>query len=176
MISNNSKNIIIRAIETSDLPCIQKWRNLKSIQPYVREYRELSYRNIETWYNSIILDNKFEFFIIEDANRLPIGITGLTYIDWINKNADLHLAIYHEEQWIDKKYSLEVLNVMLDYGFNYLNLEKIYTEIYENDKKKLNFFTSNNFSQDAILRNHYYYKGTYINSYILSLLKSEYNV
>ena len=175
MISNNSQNLTIRPIEPTDLSCIQKWRNLKSIQPYVREYRELSYRNVETWYNSMILDNKFEFFIIEDNDNTPIGITGLTYIDWVNKNADLHLAIYHNEQWIDKLYAPEVLNIMSDYGFNYLHLEKIYAEIYENDKKKLNLFLSNDFHTDAILRNHYYYNGNYINSHIVSKLKSEFN-
>ena len=40
MLSNN--NITLRAIEETDLKTIHSWRNKESIQPYVREYRELS--------------------------------------------------------------------------------------------------------------------------------------
>ena len=46
-------------------------------------------------------------------------------------------------------------------------------EIYEIDSKKLNFFKSKGFRIDATLREHYFYKGKYFNSYILSLLKTE---
>jgi RimJ/RimL family protein N-acetyltransferase len=174
MISNNSDKIELRPIELTDLSLIQQWRNQKSIQPFVREYRELSNIHIDEWYRSIITNDKFEFFIIENTDHTPIGVTGLTYIDWINRNADLHLAIYHTQKWIDNIYAPEVLNVMLTYAFNFLNLEKIYAEVYEIDSKKVNFFMSNGFNQDAILRNHYYYNGEYVNSFILSILKNEF--
>ena len=174
MISNSNDKIKLRTIEYDDLLTIQQWRNQKSIQPFVREYRELSLKHVTNWYESTVVDNKFEFFMIEDDN-IRIGITGLTYIDWVNKNADLHLAIYQNNVWIDEYYAPNVLSVMLEHAFNFLNLEKIYVEVYEIDNKKIDFFTSNGFIQDAILRNHRYYNGSYINSLILSILKKEFN-
>lgn len=173
MISLNSKIINLRPIEISDLRIIKKWRNSRDFQPYFREYREFSQAHIEDWYNSMIFDDKFEFFLVEDESKNPIGVTGFTYINWINKHADIHIANY-EHGWVDDFYSPETLSVMLDYGFNYLNFNKIYAEVYEIDKKKLTFFNSNNFKNDAILRQHYFFKGEYINSHILSLLRSEY--
>jgi RimJ/RimL family protein N-acetyltransferase len=172
MICNNSKIISLHPIEPRDLPQIQKWRNQPSIQGFVREYRELSGEHINSWYNSMITNNKFEFFLIKDTSDNPIGVTGLTYIDWINKNADLHLAIY-EHGWVDKVYAPEVLNIMGNYGFNHLNLHKIYAEVYEIDKLKLELFQNKGFKIDASLRDHYYYKGKYCTSHIVSLLKKE---
>ncbi|MFL2600062.1 MAG: GNAT family N-acetyltransferase [Flavobacteriaceae bacterium] len=173
MICNNSKILNIRPIERDDLKLIQKWRNFKSIQPLVREYREMSMDHIIEWYDNTILNNKFEFFIIEDKKNKPIAITGFTYIDWVNKNADLHLAIY-EYEWGDLKIGSEIMQIMLAYGFKFLNLHRIYAEIYEIDIKKLKLFESFNFKTDAVLRDHFYHDGSYKNSHILSLLKSEY--
>ena len=48
------------------------------------------------------MDKRFEFFLIEE-NQTPIGVTGLTYIDWVNKHADLHLGLY-EKPWGDVYY------------------------------------------------------------------------
>ena len=56
----------------------------------------------------------------------------------------------------------------------YINLNKIYAEIYSIDIDKLELFKRNKFKKDAVLREHYYYNGKYVDSYILSILKSEY--
>jgi hypothetical protein len=170
MICNNSNLLLLSPIEPHHLPQIQKWRNLSSIQGFVREYRELSMGHINKWYESIILDNRFEFFLIENNHKKPIGITGLTYIDWVNKNADLHLAIY-EHGWIDDIYAPEAFDIIEEYGFNYLNLHKIYAEIYEIDKKKINLFVSKDYKKDAVLRDHCFYKGKFVDSLIYSKIK-----
>jgi len=41
-------------------------------------------------------------------------------------------------------------------------------------KVDLSEFEGNSFKRDAVLREHYYYKGKYEDSHILSILKSEY--
>jgi RimJ/RimL family protein N-acetyltransferase len=171
----NNQTINLRAIEISDLELIQRWRNMSSIQPFVREYREMAFKNVENWYNSIVDNREFMFFIIEDQKKLPIGVAGLTYIDWLNKHADLHLGLY-EKPWGDESYGKITVNMILNYGFNFLNLNKIYAEIYSIDDAKLKLFSNCNFKQDAILREHYYYKGKYQDSHILSILKSEFKL
>jgi RimJ/RimL family protein N-acetyltransferase len=173
MISNNSDNLHFRPVEEYDINLIQKWRNNKKIQPFVREHRELSTKHITSWLQNTLSSDKFEFFIIENENNSPIGVAGLTYIDWVSKNADIHLAIYAED-WIDEKYAPKALKVMLEYGFKHLNLHRIYAEVYEIDSKKLNFFISNGFTLDGVLREHHYYNGKYIDSHIFSILKPDY--
>jgi RimJ/RimL family protein N-acetyltransferase len=164
----------LRALEESDLSIIQTWRNDERLRRYFREYRDFSMTHLKNWYNSIILNNKFEFFMIESCEGIPLGITGITYIDWVNRHADVHFYIGKDFKWIDDIYSQEAFNLILDYGFNILNLNKLWAEIYEIDQLKLEFFQKNNFIIDANLRDHYYFKGNYYTSYILSLLKKEY--
>ena len=173
MISNKNDKVNLRAIEYVDLKLIQKWRNMPSIQPFVREFREMNMSNIEKWYDSIINNKEFLFFIIEDLDKTPIGVAGLTYVDFINKHADLHLGLY-EKPWGDFLYGTASIEILLDYGFSYINLNKIYAEIYSIDIDKLELFERNKFKKDAVLREHYYYNGKYVDSYILSILKTEY--
>ena len=175
MIYSEDYKIGIRAIEKSDLSVIQQWRNDESLRRYFREYRDFSMTQKENWYNSMIADNRFEMFIIEDLDsRKPIGVTGLTYIDWVNRHADVHFYIGKDSLWIDDDYSPTAIRLILDYGFNTLNLNKLWAEIYEIDNKKLNFFKSLGFKIDASLREHYFHKGKYYTSHILSLLRNEY--
>ena len=171
--SISSKNITLRAIEKADLSIIQTWRNDDRLRRYFREYRDFSMKQLESWYEDMIPDNRFEFFIIEDSNKKAIGITGITYIDWVNKHADVHFYIGKDFQWIDDEYSDEAFTLIQDYGFYTLNLNKLWAEIYEIDTKKLDFFQKRGFKLDANLREHYYYKGKYYTSHLLSYLKSE---
>lgn len=166
------KNLHLRAIEKTDLKLIQTWRNDERLRRYFREYRDFSMTQLEKWYNSMLIDNRFEFFVI--CNPTPIGIAGITYIDWVNRHADIHFYIGENFEWIDNLNSPEAFNLILNYGFNMLNLNKIWAEIYEIDDKKLSFFKQKGFQIDANLREHYYYKGKYYTSHILSLLKNEF--
>ena len=168
-------NIGIRAIEIDDLAIIQKWRNDENLRQYFREYREFSMTQIKDWYIKMINDNKFEMFVIVDLiSEELIGVTGVTYIDWVNRHADVHFYIGKKSSWIDEQYSPCAFQLILNYGFKILNLNKLWAEIYEIDVKKLAFFKNNGFRVDATLRDHYYHNGKYYNSHILSLLKSEF--
>jgi RimJ/RimL family protein N-acetyltransferase len=177
MIYSKDRTIAIRGMEKSDLPIVQDWRNNEKIRRYFREHRELSLDQKESWYNNMIEDNRFEMFVIIDCKTNEIiGVTGLTYIDWVNKHADVHFYIGKDELWIDQEYSPTAIQIILEYGFDILNLNKIWAEIYEIDTLKLSFFKNIGFKTDANLREHYYFKGKYYTSHILSLLKKEYKL
>ncbi len=53
-------------------------------------------------------------------------------------------------------------------------MNKVWAEIYEIDEKKLKFFKKHKFEVDAELREHYFYDGKYYSSFILSLLRKDY--
>lgn len=181
MIYSEDKKLAIRAIEKTDLPLIKSWRNDESLRRYFREYRDFSMVQKENWYDGMIGDNRFEMFVIEDytindgvRDSKPIGVAGVTYIDWVNRHGDVHFYIGKDSQWIDDKCSPKAIKLILDYGFKTLNLNKLWAEIYEIDTKKLDFFQSLGFQIDASLREHYFYEGEYHTSHILSLLRGEY--
>ena len=180
--------ISIRCIELEDLPIIQKWRNEESLRKFFREYRDFSITQKKDWYHKILNDNRFEMYaIVEDGkvndnsycypagNRI-VGVCGLTNIDWVNRHCDLHFYIGENFKWIDEEYAPQAIKIILKKAFHTFNMNKVWVEIYEIDKKKLDFFKNLNFKVDAELREHYFYEGEYHSSFILSLLKNDYDV
>jgi RimJ/RimL family protein N-acetyltransferase len=165
--------ITLRAIEENDLDLIQTWRNNEDLRRYFREYRDFSKTQIKNWYQKMIQSKNFEMFLICNEKE-PVGVSGITYIDWINRHGDVHFYIGKKGAWIENKISPIAIDLILSFGFKNLNLNKLWVEIYEIDKKKISFFKEKKFEQDAILRDHYFYKGKYHNSYIYSLLNKDF--
>ncbi len=175
MIVSNDKKVCLTQIEKKDLSFIQSWRNNQDFQRYFREYRLFSLTQKEKWHNSIIDDNRFEMFMIRNNRDYePLGVAGLTYIDWVNRHADVHFYIGKSNSWIDEEYSSSAIDTVLKHAFHIFNLNKVWTEVYEIDNKKIDFFKFRGFKIDATHREHYFYGGKYHTSYILSLLRSEY--
>ena len=165
--------ISIRCIEEEDLPIIQEWRNNELLRRFFREYRDFSINQKKDWYFKVIKDNRFEMYVITYDDKV-VGVCGLTYIDWVNRHCDLHFYIGKESKWIDKKYAPKAIKLILKKAFHVFNMNKVWAEIYDIDKKKLKFFKKHKFKVDAELREHYFYNGKYHSSFILSLLKRDY--
>lgn len=171
------KLVGLRAVEKTDLSILRGWRNIPEFRKNFRESRELSMANQERWFEKIVVEspNDFMFVIERLKDNLSIGICGLVYVNWIIRSADFSFYIGHKEQYIDNEgYALEAAKLLLNYGFNNLNLHKIWMELYEFDKKKINFFTKKlNFKKDGELRDNCFEDGKYWNSHVYSLLDSE---
>lgn len=167
----------IRAIEKEDLILLRDWRNIQSFRQNFREVRELSLYNQEKWIVNVNNSPNDFMFIIEDLNtNQPIGACGLLYTNWINRATDFSFYIGQEEKYIDTEgLAYDAAKILIDYGFKNLNLNKIWMELYEFDTKKLNFFKEDfNFKVDGKLRENCFEDGKYWDSFIISLLKSDY--
>ena len=166
----------LRAVEESDLEILKNWRNHQNFRKNFREFRELNSKNQLLWFDKISKSiNDFMFSIVElDSNEL-IGACGLLYIDWINRSADFSFYIGKDFLYIDEKYSIDAAKCLLKYGFETLNLNKIWMELYEFDNEKLNFFKEKlGFITDGKLRENCFSDGRYWDSYILSFTLSDY--
>jgi RimJ/RimL family protein N-acetyltransferase len=169
----------IRAVEKSDLPYFKEWRNIPNFRKRFREVRELSLNDQEVWFASLQTSKhiNFMFTIVDLITNQPIGACGLLYINWINRSADFSFYIGEDEIYIgDDNKSVESARLLIDYGFKNLNLNKIWMELYEFDKEKVEFFNNHfNFHQDGVLRQNCFEEGKYWDSYIISLLRQDLN-
>jgi RimJ/RimL family protein N-acetyltransferase len=167
----------LRAVEKEDLQFLRDWRNITDFRRNFREVRELNLQNQENWFSRVIVSpNDFMFTIVDLETNKPIGAAGLLYTNWVIRSADFSFYIGKDNLYIDDKgYAYDAAKLLIDYGFKNLNLNKIWMELYEFDKKKIDFFFNNfPFKQDGILRENCFEDGRYYNSIIISLLQKEY--
>jgi RimJ/RimL family protein N-acetyltransferase len=170
------KYTYLRSVETSDLEKLRDWRNIPEFRLNFREHRELNLDNQKNWFNRLITSVNDYMFVIVDVNTNElIGACGLLYTNWIIRSADFSFYIGKDNLYIDEKYSKDAASILIRYGFYDLNLNKIWMELYEYDKKKLDFFQNSfNFLIDGRLRQNAFANGKYWDSYIISLLRSDF--
>ena len=76
------------------------------------------------------------FGIVETASDKLIGNCGLFDIDKINRNAEFGIFIGDKQYW-NKGFGTEAAKLILDYGFNILNLHNIRLEVYDFNKRAI---------------------------------------
>lgn len=165
----------LRAVEKNDLPQLMSWRNNPQLRKYFRESREINSFNQVKWFESVNDVNSIHkmFAIVEINSNQLLGVCGLCYLDLINRSADFSIYLGHDEIYIDDIYAIDAAKLLRDYGFNILNLHRLWAEIYSLDEKKKIFFNNLNFRLDGELRETYWYDGSWHNSLFYSLLSSE---
>ena len=173
------KNLSLFAVEKADLEQLRDWRNDPNFRKHFREYRELNLSQQEKWFETqVVADNTTLMFSIRrnEDNHL-LGCCGLVYINWVHRHAGLSLYIGLDDKYIDDEgHAEESCKLILNYGFNELCLNKIWTEIYEFDEKKKALYDKFGFKQDGLLRQNYWYDGQWWDSRILSILNSEHSI
>ena len=160
------KYVGLRAIEENDLSQLLLWRNQPNYRRYFREYRELSQTNQRSWFDSKVLNDKStEMFSIVDVNTGELlGACGLCYIDWINRNADFSIYIGKDDLYIDEKYAIETAQVMMKYGFEELNLHRLWSEIYSFDEAKKVMFDRLGFKLEGVHKETHWTEGRWCDS------------
>ncbi len=169
--------VYLTTIEEDDLEQLRQWRNLPQYRKHFREYREISKTMQDKWFKNIVNNdnNTIMFSIRDNETDELLGCCGLCYINWVHRYADLSLYIGKDNCYIDDEgIAEESCRLLFNYAFNEISLNKIWTEIYEFDEKKLSLYDKLNFNKDGFLREQYFYDGKWWNSYMLSLLSKEY--
>ncbi len=168
-------HVNLRAIEKGDLPQLMHWRNKPDFRKYFRETREINSDDQNKWFDTINDNNSIHkmFAIVDSDTKNLIGACGLCYIDWINRSADFSIYIGHNDIYIDDKYAVDAARIVMDYGFNILNLHRLWAEIYSIDESKKIFFDILGFKLDGELRHTYWHNNNWHNSLFYSLLSHD---
>jgi len=170
------KHIYLTAVEKEDLSQLKTWRNNPDFRKKFREYRELNSEMQNNWFEKFVVNDKntIMFSIRNIANAELLGCCGLCYINWVHRYADLSFYIGKDNLYVDDKYALETVDLLIKYGFYELGLNKIWTEIYEFDSLKINFLRRYGFKTDGQLRENYFYDGKWWDSLIFSILSKDF--
>ena len=171
----SGKKVALRAVEDYDLQKLLEWRNNPEFRKFFREYRELNLFNQKSWFERYVNNDEHTrmFSIVDASNGELLGACGLCYIDWVNRSADFSIYIGWNDIYIDDIYAIEAAELMIKYGFNELNLHRLWTEIYSIDSKKRLFFDKLGFIEEAIHKETHWTEGNWVDSLYFRLTRSE---
>lgn len=119
--------IVKRPINKADLDKIVDERN--KILETLRTPFFLNYDQQDSYYNEVLCDrnSKTRYFIFQNGiNSVAMG--GVENIEWENSRGEISILVYQGSR--RKGFGSLIVDEIIDYGFNYLNLNILWGECY----------------------------------------------
>ncbi|MEN8121645.1 MAG: GNAT family protein [Bacteroidota bacterium] len=174
--TRNEENCYLRAFEPDDYKTTHKWRNDPDVVANVTEnVNFVSSEREKLWVEEKIFNDKMEnYWAICDKNTNEmVGYTSISKINIRNRNAWMGEMVIDEGHW-NKGYELAANALVLEFVFDELGLNRLYTSYLESNEVSKKIFADMGFSVEGVLREDVYKGGKFHNVEVVSLLKSEY--
>ncbi len=164
-------------VKREHLRLLRKWRNLPAIYRWCRQFEPITEEQHEAWFQSLHNNPSTKMYVVmrpnADGTGQPIGVCGLTSIDYINRRAEFSLYIAPDFQCAG--YGIPALKLLCKRGFETLNLNCIWGEVFSGNPA-LQRFKTVGFVEEGKRRQFYYRDGKYIDAVMISLLKDEFKI
>ena len=169
----------IKPTELADVPAIVALRNDPATLLHLHDANQYSQSQTESWLRTLPATSKrFSVFEWENTPQTPpligafIGLVRIDRIDSVNRNCMIGLDLVPDHR--GKGLSGKVYAWLLDYLFNQLNMHMLYLEVLESNTRAQHVYERLGFHVDGRLRQRVFRNGTYEDSILMSLLRSEY--
>jgi RimJ/RimL family protein N-acetyltransferase len=171
----HSTNIYLRPMEITDVKKKVNWVNSAEVRKTLAFIDfPVSQLATEAWLRKIATDgSRKDFMICLKNDDTPIGFCGIKNIDLINQKAESYLAIGDHNYW-GKGFGYETKKVLLDYSFDHLNLNKVYSYHQADNVAMIKINLKLGAKQEGILREDMRVSGEMKDMVIISVLKKEY--
>lgn len=169
-------NIYLRAPRKDDLegdwyswlndPVVTKYQD-KGIFPNTKELQEEYYTRILKSDNDVLLA------ICELKTDKHIGSVGLHKINWIHRSAELGIMIGERDYW-GKGYGKKAWNLISHYGFNVLNLHRIYAFINIENINSVKSAKASGFNEVGRIKEMFFKNGKYFDVILMNCLRNDF--
>jgi UDP-4-amino-4,6-dideoxy-N-acetyl-beta-L-altrosamine N-acetyltransferase len=147
-------------------------------EEYIREWmftgNKINAEDHLAWIERLKNDKSHICLIIINEEEQPSGAVNIKNIDKVNKIAEL--GFYKSQNINEKGLMTKSLSTAIDYSFNTLGLEKIYSEVFEGNIKSLSIHKRLLFTEEGFLRLHKIKGKKRIGVHIFGLLKNEWKI
>lgn len=114
-----------------------------------------------------------QFAIVTLDKDEVIGTVSLEKIDYINRSATLGIFIGNTD-YHSKGYGTEAVNLILDYGFNYINLNVIQLDVFSFNERAIKCYQKCGFQEMGRRRKSKFVNGKYYDIIQMDILKDEF--
>ncbi len=172
--------IWVKPSELTDVPSIVALRNDPSTLLRLHDANQYNAAQTESWLRNLPVSSKrYSVFLWENAPAMPpelsdfIGLARIDRIDALNRNCAVGLDLTAQVR--SQGYSKKVYAWLLDYLFHQLNMHMVYLEVLQSNERAIHVYRRLGFQEDGRLRERIFRNGTYEDSILMSLLRSEYD-
>lgn len=170
------RRIYLRALEKEDLSGrFFNWANDKEVTRFLfMGVFPNILENLQDWFEELRKSNKdIVFMVIDKKNKREIGFCGFHEIRWLHRSAEYRVFIGEKNYW-DKGYGREATILMLRYGFELLNFNRVWLGVNASHERGVSSYLKSGFTKEGLLRQEVYRNSRYHDVVRMSILRNEY--
>ena len=165
----------IRKVDVGDVEFTIELRSDMEVNSMLGTFLFVNYQSQLKWIESLEKKSDSMYFIFEHKNGeiwQKVGIVRIDHIDFINKTASVGGDIIKEFR--GKGFAKEMFRLILDLCFNYLNLNRAWLLVLENNNIAIDLYNKIGFVKEGVQRQAVFRSGKYLDYIMMSILKREY--
>ena len=168
------ERIYLSPMNLQDAETYTRWLNDAAVSGYLGNFdRVISLASEQKALEKMTSEGQ-NYAIVKMENDSLIGNISLMEINALSRGATVGLFIGDAENR-GKGYGTEALRLILDYGFNTLNLHNIMLLAHADNKQGLACYKKVGFSEFGRRRDARFKNGTYVDVVFMDMLDSEFN-
>ena len=170
------QRIYLRPLKPKDLnKNYLAWLNDPEVNEFLDSCRRPTAKYQLKKYYEQVMDSSTDimFAIIEKKSARHIGNVRLSKIDWIHREANYGRMIGDKKAW-GKGYGVEALRLIMDYAFNTLNLNRLYTPVIEGNIASIKSNVRAGMQREGRARQARFIKGKYLDIIHFAMTKDRY--
>ena len=158
MMNLNDGIISLREFREDDIPNKIRWINNPENNQFLHYDIPLEFDKTLKWFKS--KNNEIRLDLVIEYDNVPVGLIGLLGIDRSNNKAEYYICM-GEEQYKGRGVATKASEMLVEYGFKQLGLNKIYLNVDAENivacrlYEKLGFVCEGYFKKDMIHRGSY---------------------
>ncbi len=113
------------------------------------------------------------FVVVDSATEKPLGLVGLYDMDMVVRKAEMRIIIGEKEYW-GKGVGTEAVELITYYGFDRLQLNKVYLGVMEENIKAVKAYEKAGFAHEGVLKDDLFRNSRYYDCVNMALLRKDY--
>lgn len=170
------EKIRLRAIEREDLPRYVQWFAAPEVTENLAMVYPMSRTHEEQWYEMILKAPPEEQPLAIDVHVRGkwrhIGGIGFAKVEWRCRSAEFGVHIGAREFW-NKGYGTDAIRTLVRFGFDTLNLNRIWLRVYETNRRAQRVYEKVGFFMEGHLRQAEFRAGLPVDVLLYSILREE---
>ena len=165
--------VTLRKFQLSDVEKKVEWINNPENNEFLHYDLPLEVEKTKKWFENNE-DNKARYDAIIEYNNIPVGVIGLINIDKNKKKAEYYITL-GDNNYKRKGISFEATKQIIKYGFEKLEVEKIWLCVDEKNIAARKLYEKVGFKLEGTLRKDIFFKGEMINRCMYGICKDEWS-
>jgi RimJ/RimL family protein N-acetyltransferase len=168
------EKVSLHPLRHEDKEILFQWINNRTLVNYGAPYRPISELNHEEWFKAVTRKDDVFFFVIkEKEKKTSIGSCQLHNVHWIHRSAELQIRI-GDEKYRNKGYGAEAVELLLQFGFQDLNLHRVYLHLLKDNERARKAYLKAGFVVEGDLHDAAFINGKYVDLQMMSILRDGY--